>query len=207
MEDSTKKKIHEIEITAAVILILVSVISFFPKPGITGHVSAEIKTKTLNLTIANSQSYFLKAEKQEPFYLTSLKLSGEVIGSGIVKAYISDGKGQKILIYSNAAERKKGIRPITGMGKITGGVVSEGSAAEADDIIIDYLENLNGGPGKLSENEESSSGNFENICIESCFIEMLLNKELSYQLLFYVEEGTILKINKVAYTVKKDQNG
>ncbi len=43
MEESNKTKIHQIEIIGAVLLLLIAVVSFFPRPGITGYVSVETK--------------------------------------------------------------------------------------------------------------------------------------------------------------------
>lgn len=203
MEESTKKKIHQIEIIAAVVLLLVSVASFFPKPGITGYVSVETKKQKIDLTIANSQSYILTTNSQEPFYITNLKLSGAITGDGIAKAYIAT-KNQKILIYSNVIKKGQGLDAITGMEKITGNVVGVDSAPEEDYLVIEHLENIEGELGEIAEDETLVKGNFENECVDSCFIEMLLNKDIAYQLLFYVEEGTILNINEIVYTIRKD---
>lgn len=203
MEESTKTKIHQIEIIAAVILLLVSIASFFPKPGITGYVSVETRKQKIDLTIANSQSYILTTNSKEPFYLTSLKLSGEVIGGGIAKVYISS-KDQKILIYSNVVEKERGLDAVTGMDKITGNVVGVDPETEEDSLIVEYLENIVGEIGSVEEDESIVSGTFENQCVDSCFIEMVLNESVAYQLLFYVEEGTILRINEIIYTIRKD---
>lgn len=203
MEESTKKRVHQIEIIAAVVLLLVSIASFFPKPGITGFVSVETKKQKIDLTIANSQSYILTTSSQEPFYLTSLKLSGEVIGEGIAKVYITS-EGQKVLVYSNIIKKDQGLDTITGMDKITGNVVGSNQETEEDSLIIEHLENIEAEPTTLAEDEAITSGTFEDTCIDSCFIEMLLNKDIAYQLLLYVEEGTILNINEISYTIKKD---
>src|SRR3990167_1825551 len=101
MEEPTKKRIHQVEIIVAAVLLLISIASFFPDSGITGFVSIETKKQKLDLSIENSQSYILTTSSKEPFQITSLKLSGEIIGQGIVKAYIDNGQYQRILIYSN----------------------------------------------------------------------------------------------------------
>ena len=204
MEESTKKNIHRMEIIGAVVLLLISIASFFPNPGITGYVSVETKTQSIDLTIANSQSYILTTNSEKSFYLTSLKISGEVIGDGIAKVYISNNKGEKALIYSNVVKKNKGLDSITGLGKITGGVVGANSADEGDSLIIEHLENIGGDVGVIGEDEILTSGVFENKCVDSCFIEMLLSKDNAYQLLFYVQEGTVFKVNGVQYTVRRD---
>lgn len=204
MDEQNKKRIHQIEIMVAVILLLISIASFFPKPGITGYVSVETKKQKIDLTIANSQSYIMTTNSQEPFYLTSIKLSGEVVGEGIAKVYISSSQGQKILIYSNVVKKEGGMNTVTGMGKITGNAVRDDSKTEGDYLVIEHLENIEGGLGAISKDESLISGSFKDECMDSCFIEMLLNKDMAYQLLLYVEEGTILKINEIGYTIRKD---
>lgn len=203
MKESTKKRVHEIEIIAAATLILVSVALLFSRPGITGYISYETKIHKIDLTIANSQSYVLTTDSNNPFYITSLKLSGDVIGDGVVKAYLSSND-QKILIYSNTVKKKRGLQGITSMSRITGRVIGTDSESEEDGIVIAYLENIEEGPEAIAEDEILSSGKFEDSCADSCFIELLLNKDTSYQLLFYIEEGTILNLNEIVYTVKKD---
>jgi hypothetical protein len=203
MEESTKTKIHQLEIVAAVVLLLVSVVSFFPNRGITGYVSVETKKQEIDLTIANSQSYILTTRNKEPFYFTSLKLSGEVIRSGIAKAYIS-AKNQKILIYSNVIKKDEGLNSITGMGKITGNVVRADSETEEAHLVIEHLENIEEVPKSITEEEKVVSGSFEGMCIDSCFTEILLKEDTAYQLLLYVEEGTVLNINEIIYTIRRD---
>jgi len=205
MEESTKTKLHQIEIMGAVVLLLISIISFFPKAGITGYVSVETKKQKIDLTIANSQSYILTTNSPEPFYITNLKLSGEVIGDGIAKAYIMNAQNQKILIYSNVMEKGQGLDEITGMDRITGNVVgTDLEEISEEDLVIEHLENIEGGLGGVTKDEMIYSGPFQDTCIDSCFIEILLNQDIAYQLLFYVEQGTILKINEIIYTTRKD---
>lgn len=202
MEESTKRKIHQGEITIAIVLLLVATISLFPNPGITGFVSVESKKQRIDLEIANSQSYILTTNSEEPFYLTALRISGEVIGEGIVNIYIDNNQGQRVLIYSNVMEKEQGLDTITGMDKITGNVV--GTNVEEDYLVIEHLENLEVQLDSIPAEKRAVSGGFENECADSCFIDMALTKETAYQLIFYVEEGTVLKINEISYTIKKD---
>lgn len=204
MEEQTKMNIRKFEVIGAILLAMVSVITLFGKPGITGFVSVETKVQSIDLSIANSQSYVLTTNQDVPVHLTSLKLSGEVIGKGLVEAYVADSQN-KILIYSNIAKKETGVGSITGMGKITGNVVGvNGEAAQDDYLVIDFLENVKDELGKPGENEEITNGPFKDQCINSCFIDMSVTKDRAYQLLFYVEEGTVLNINQIVYNIKKD---
>ena len=88
MEESTKRKVYQTEIIVGVVLVLVAVASLMGKPQATGFVSVETKKQTIDLNIANSQSYILTTKQEEPFHLTSLRLSGEGIGKGNVEVYL-----------------------------------------------------------------------------------------------------------------------
>lgn len=204
MENYPQSKFHKYEIIGALVLLLVAVISFFPNPGITGFVSVDTKTQKVNLTIMNSQSYILSTNMQQPFYLTSLKISGQVIGKGKANVFLENGKGQKVLVYSNQVKKEKGLSVITGMDKITGKVIGSNSESEGDYLVIDFLENNENLPGGIQKDEELVFGEFNERCEESCFIEMLLNQGVSYQFLFNIEEGTILYIDKIIYSMRKD---
>ena len=79
-----------------------------------------------------------------------------------------------------------------------------GKSLFEEELIIEHLENIEPDLGEIAEDEILSSGTFEDVCIDSCFIEILLKEDIAYQLLLYVEEGTILNINEIAYTIRKD---
>jgi hypothetical protein len=181
MEESTKKRIHQFEIIGAVVLLLVSILSFFPKTGITGYVSVETIKQKIDLTIVNSQSYIFTSNAIDPFYITTLKMSGEVIGDGIAQAYITDLQGNKILIYSNIVEKGQGLGGITGMDKITGNAIGTTEQGSEGDLVIEHLENIEGYFEPVSKDETLTNGIFQDSCIDSCFIEILLNKDMAYQ--------------------------
>jgi len=208
-EEKEKSRIYQIEIIAAFALLVFSAILLFPGKGITGFVSAETKTQQINLTIANSQSYILTTKDDNNFYLTSLMVSGSIIGNGSASIYIDNGKGERRLIYSNIIEGELGLGGITGMGKITGNVVKsdkgEIKKEESNFLVIEYLENIEG--VKEDSKGRVYSGDFKYKCIDSCSIEMLLNKDLSYQLLFYVDDGIILNIDEITYNIREVKNG
>jgi hypothetical protein len=89
------------------------------------------------------------------------------------------------------------------MGKITGQAITE-SETEEDYLVIEHLENIEPESGSIAEDEKIITGTFQDVCIDSCFIEMLLKENIAYQLLLYVEEGTILNIDEMSYTIRKD---
>ncbi len=84
------------------------------------------------------------------------------------------------------------------MKGITGQAIGVDSEEESEtELIIEHLENIEGQLGTIAEDETLTAGTFEDICIDSCFIEILLKEDIAYQLLLYVEEGTILNINEL----------
>lgn len=203
MEEETKKRLHQFEIIGAVVLLLVSVISLFPDTGITGYVSVDVRKQPVDIAVANSQSYLLTTTSEEGFELTSFKISGELIGEGKASVYLDNGQGQKILVFTNIIDSRKGLGSVTGMKEISGLVTGPDTEAQGD-LILEYLENIDGSFRDLKDQEELFSGKFEEKCVDSCFINMPLNSDLSYLLLFYVEEGAILNINEVVYTAKQE---
>ena len=203
MEEDKKKRIYQVEIALVVVLVLVSIVSFLPNSGITGFVSIETKMQPINLTLANSKSYILTTENSE-FTLLSLKVSGEVIGPGIAMIYIDDGQNEH-LIYSNVEDKKTGGMAITGFGRLTGNAINiEDGTVEPDYLVLDYLEDLNVQFDTIGEDKRAVSGTFLEECQDTCYIEMLMNKDTAYQLKFFIEKGTILKVNEIVYSVRED---
>lgn len=205
----TKEIAYRLEALGAVALILILFAFIVPQylplgdisspaiPKITGYVSAEIAAQKLNLEVDKSQVFVLSANSTEPITLTSFRLSGEVIGSGLVQIFLNDGE-KDLLVYSNVKKKGDGMNKITGMVAGAGGetpkegswlAINPGSTAENPTQI-------------LAEGEQLASGAFDNECAETCFINFGLSSGNSYNLIFKIEPGTKLKINEVVYTIK-----
>jgi len=206
MEEKTKHKIKQAEIIAAVLLLFVGFAFLFQKPTVTGHVTAKINTQPLDITIEKSQIYSISTKSKESFIISSIKLSGEVIGDGQAKIYINNGE-QNLLVYSNIIEKSHGFDSITGLGKITGNVVSiereEDSNKEDEKRLIlkpiaDLKESM---LDVLKEYETIKSGEFIDACVDTCFIEMEMASDLSYKLIFVVENNTKIRLNKITFTI------
>jgi len=206
----TKKKskgkghFKKIQLGIAICLLLVAVLMLFKNPGITGHFSADFKSQTLSMTIDKSQSYMLTAVSDEPIYVTSIRMSGEVVGNGNVEIFIDNNAGQRLLLYRNVKKIEQGLSTVTGML-----VGSDEESIEASEQILLVLKPLDkieykGAEISLSAKEEYVSGLFNNKCADTCFIEMTLSSELGYKLTFNIEPGTMLKINKLIYTLKDE---
>lgn len=191
----------KVKIALAITLVLALSFHIFTNPNITGFVSLDFIMEDLNITLTESQSFILTSTATEPFTLTSFKISGDIMGNGSVEVYLDNNQGQKLMIYKNIRTRGGGMEQIT--GRATTEEQAEVSAEKKSYLIISpdkIIENVE--PLQLSEKEETVSGPFSNECVETCFIRMELSSDTIYNLIFITEPGTILKFNKIFYTIE-----
>ncbi len=204
MKEQTHNTIRKVQVFLAVSLLFVAVLFLFKDPGITGHFSADFRSQILDLEIGQSQKFLLSTNSEEPIYISSFRITGEVIGDGSVKVFIDNNAGQRILVYENIMKKEQGIPTITGMA-IAGPDIAE--AIEEKLILLRLLEEIefvNTGLS-LSADEEHLEGTFNNKCVDTCFIEMPLSTDSSYELIFNIQPGTKLKLTKITYTLKNDK--
>jgi len=204
MIDSIKKNFHKIEATGAIVGVLVLTLFFFSSPGITGFLSLDFTIQNLNMEVDRGQSFLLTSSSEAPFYLTSFKLGGEIIGEGVVEVYIEDGQGKELLVFRNVKHEKADVGHITGFF-----VNAEGDAPDPEKgnwLIIAPIEDsqLNNMPNPLEEDEISSQGVFSNECKDTCFMKMELSNKDSYKINFKIEPGTILKLDNIVYTIETE---
>ena len=165
-------------------------------PKITGFVSTDLAVQALDIEIDKSQVYTLRSDSVDPIHLSTFRLSGSVIGDGMVQIFLDDGE-KELLIYSNVKKREGGMALITGMATGAGG-----APADQVGLVLEPGNSIDDVPVKqLTETEELTSGSFENECAETCFVSIELSNTKSSQLIFKVEPGTILKINEIVYTL------
>lgn len=192
------KKIHwkKAQLFVAISLLFVATLFLFNDSGITGHVTADFRSQTLNLAVEQSQMFSLTTNQAEPIYISSFRMSGEVIGGGSVEAYI-ESNGERLLIFKNVKEREQGLPSVTGLA-----VAAEPPAEEAL-LLLNYVDTLEWKEEtSLSDAEEFIEGSFNNQCKDTCFIEMSVSSEQGYRLIFMIEPGTKLNIHKIIYTLK-----
>jgi hypothetical protein len=201
MEKETKNNLKKVQLFVAVSLLLFSTLFLFRTPGITGHVTADFRSQPVDITIEQSQVYSIKTSNPEPVSVSSLRMSGITSGGGSVEIYVQDQAGQKYLIYKNVREKERGLPGITGMAVARAEEpVEESLILMVPESVIEWESELS-----LSQTEEFVSGPFNNKCIDTCFMEMVLSEGASYNLIFMVEPGTKVNINKIIYTLK-DEN-
>jgi hypothetical protein len=198
MVNELSQNFKKLQIFAAISLLLLSTLFLFRTPGITGHFSADFKSQIINMDIEQSQIYALSTNNPEPTHISSFRLSGEVIGEGSVEVYI-ESKGQRLLVYKNVREKEKGLPAVTGM--------AVAYAAEPEEqetlLLLNPITKVDWSGGlSLSENQELVEGPFSNKCVDTCYIEMPVSSNDVYNLLFMVQPGTKLKINKITYNLK-----
>ena len=153
-----------------------------------GWSSSDVITEDLNILVEQSQEYIMETE--DDFILTSLRLTGSIVGEGVVKIFYVDSSGGSYLVYTNVKEKKSG-NLITGM-------------AVADPVSIGLKPSTEGSPisNSIGENQEISSDIFYNECVDTCFMSSTFNSEASNKLVFQLGEGVSLKINQLSYTTE-----
>lgn len=191
-----KEKLVKIELTLGISLALIVVLVMIGNPHVTGYLSLDFVMQDLDMTIDQSQKFMISTDSEEEFSLTSLKISGEVIGEGRAEIYLDNEEGQKLMIYRNV--KTKSI----GMGAITGYFVN---GQQDNHIKITQEGTIDEEMTELTEKEETTNGLFSNECKETCFIKMRMKKGLNYNLLVKVDKGTKVRINEIAYTIQTDE--
>jgi len=204
MKEVSASTFKKVKIGAAIAAVLGLSFYILSNPNITGYVSIDFVMQDLNLTLTQSQIFTMTTTNPEPFTLTSFKLSGEVIGDGRVEIYLDNRQGQQLLIYRNLRTKDKGISAITGLA--VEGAEQAAEAGKESYFIISPGEIIQS-PGllELSEREETVSGPFSDECVDTCFIRMELSSSTIYGLVFKVEPGTTLKIDRIFYTIDVDE--
>jgi len=219
VEQETRKKLLILESIAAVILLLfitsITLNKFFPTPTveynqgtdkIVGFVAVSIENQPIDIQSSESRAFVLASEKDQFFNLTSLRMSGEVKGNGRAEITLENGAGQELLIFSNVKKKQGNM--------ITGLAVSEGSPLPEDVKInqqdpatawIKIIQNeqlAKESPTKiLDDTRQAVEGNFKDNCIDTCYMNVKMQKGLTYALKVKLDPGTEIKINELKYTL------
>lgn len=172
---------HRIVLATIVLGVVVAAL-LVGKPSITGFVPTETYSQELNIDVFESQRFTLSAG--EVLRLSSLSVSGEVKGSGLVNLYLSDGSN-RWLVYSN---KKK---PGSDMEIITGMAVRELDISSGPKI--DRIESLPAG-------YKAVAGAFKDECVETCVLDDSLFDSSSAYLDVVLEPGTALHISNIRFS-------
>ncbi len=175
-------KLKTIELSFVVLIIIVLSLIMLNNSSITGFVTTDTYTQKLDLTIEDNQLLEIASLNEKPIKITSLKLSGEVIGNGLTEIYLTDNN-QKWLVYSNL--EKEG----DGFSKITGTVVR---IFEKEKLTGDVV---------AMENYETVSGPFKQACEQTCYLENL--NQANYYLEVWVQKGAKLRLIDLNYRIEE----
>jgi hypothetical protein len=193
LDKDFKRNLFRTEVILIVALIIVIPLALF-KPSITGFVASDLFRQNLNFTVDKSQALDITSVSGQQVYISSLSLSGEVIGPGSVAIYLSNDAGEKVLVYTNVGQAKARNNIITGAAI---GAETEVEAAEGDSILLDYGKELTW-PGDIGT---GSPGEFVNTCVQSCYLDPNKFMSKDFELQVFVEPGTKVKITEIFYTI------
>jgi len=143
--------------------------------GITGFVSTETVSQDVNLRVDSSQRYELKTDG----FVSSLSISGDVKGSGLVNVYLTDGANE-LLVYSNKRKLSSAMQHITGLSTMD--IEPKGRIDRIDTLPGEYV---------------TVSGAFESQCAQTC---VLSEMQSPLYLDFVVDPGTSIHISKVIFS-------
>lgn len=201
VEPKTKERLHRLELLGVISLAMVvggiffinqtDFSSFFKSNNlVTGFVSSDIVTEDLDIFIEQSQEYLI--DSGEAFQLTSLRLTGFIEGEGVVRIYLQNTDGERMLVYTNVGEKKSG-NLITGMATAESKRVSIGLKPVKTNPAIG---------SEISVNEELRGKTFYNECLETCFMSVAFSSEAANKLVFELSDGVKLRISQISYTTE-----
>ena len=201
-----KETVKKLEMFVLVCLLLVGALTFFSYPGITGHVSSDLSTQKVDFKIDQSQLFELTTNSLGSFYITSFRISGSIVGEGVVEVYLDNGKGQQLLVFNNIRNIETGMGGLTGItAKVVGSDQTFNEIIPQKTILIKPTTFINQNPSiELLADEKTINEGFDAECDESCFIEMEMNNDLGYSLIFLIEPGTELYLTKIQYMIKEE---
>ena len=194
LDKDFKRNLFRTEVILIVALIIVIPLALLDKPSITGFVASDLFRQNLNFTVDKSQALDITSVSGQQVYISSLSLSGEVIGSGSVAIYLSNKAGEQVLVYTNVGQAKARNNMITGAAI---GAKTDVQAAKGDSVMLNYGRELTW-PGSLGI---GSPGEFVNTCAQSCYLDPNKFMSKDFELQVFVEPGTKVKITEIFYTI------
>ena len=208
------KTLYKIEMFVAIFGILAFALALLSSPfTFTGYVSGlnlTIYSQNLNVLVDGSQSYTLATEG-ENLQLESFMLDGEVIGKGRVQIFLDNGKGQQYLVYENIVKKPdfNGPHLLTGIPSITAGITGN-SISDINGVnetrgvwlVMQPKQPVKYEFLPLAENEEAVEGEFYSECKETCNLEEGVFNAATYDLIFRLEQGTIVRLKEIKYILQ-----
>src|SRR3990172_984096 len=100
-------------VLSVIVLTVIVVTLFLGKPSVTGFVSTETYTQSIDIDVFESQRFVLSSDGQL-LRLSSFSMAGSVNGNGLINVYLTDG-AKKWLVFSNKKKPGSSMEDITGM--------------------------------------------------------------------------------------------
>ncbi len=177
---------------------------------IVGFVSIKMESQQMSISAIQPTTFVLFSEKDQAFNMTSLRFSGEVIGKGRAEITLDNGLGQELLVYSNVRKRQGNM--ITGMATATEevdsnlpeGVSREDVTSNPQALIkMTLTDFMTDGPSRIVDGgREILEEKFEDSCIDTCYINMKMQKGLYYKLKLKIDPDTEIKLTKLTYMLE-----
>jgi len=207
VEKVDKARLRFVQVEFAVLMIcLVLLALVFSRPEIVGYASTNTHSQDLNLVVEQSQRFYLRSLSPEPVHLTSLTISGEIVGSGTAAVYLDNERGMRNLVYKNVKRKDSTHNRITGTS-IMGGSLT-GNSVKIDEESNPVLDLLEGpelqGYEFLHPAYKTVQGEFHHVCVDSCLLQARTFEGNRFVIEFLVEPGTKLRIKEVVYTTLED---
>jgi len=206
VEKADQARLRFVKVEFAILMIcLVLLALVFSRPEIVGYASTNVHSQDLNLVVEQSQRFYLRSLIPEPVHLTSLTISGEITGKGIVSIYLDNQQGIRNLVYKNVKRKDSTHNRITGTSVLGSRVTGNSIQAQEENPILDLLEGpVLQGYERLNPAYKTVSGEFHHACVESCLLQARTYEGYRFAIDFLIEPGTRLKIKEIVYTTLED---
>ncbi|MBW3004968.1 hypothetical protein KY310_04000 [Candidatus Woesearchaeota archaeon] len=206
IEEADKARIRFVKVEFAVLMIcLVLLALVFSRPEIVGYASTNVHSQDLNLVVEQSQRFYLRSLVPEPVHLTSLTISGEIVGKGTVSIYLDNENGRRNIVYKNIKRKDSTHNRITGVSIMGGSLTGNSIQTEDENPVLDLLEGpVLSGYEFLHPNYNTVAGEFHHVCVESCLLQARTFEGYRFAIDFFIEPGTKIKIKEIVYTTLED---
>ena len=175
--------------------------------NIVGYSSIDIHNQDISLLIDESKSFLLTTDNEDDLTLTSFTISGIIKGGGRIKAYIDNGPENQIVILDNLKKKPSssdGLTMITSMGSISENTKSTKPIEKEDSKLITIKPMKNQVFDFFEKGESLFEGSTQDECIDSCNLGLPLSQEITYHLVFLVQNGTSLELTSIEYETAKE---
>ena len=130
-----KRGIAAVQSAIALVIVIAGLVLISLEPVITGYIPYESLTVEGNISAVNNKSMMVVThDSSDILSLSSIKISGKVIGQGLAKVYLKTEDGEKHLIFSSEnLPKEPGMIHITGFTPGKGKSVGKGETPKGQE--------------------------------------------------------------------------